>query len=48
MGGEHDLGTVVGQVLEGRDGGPDAGVVGDLVPVEGHVEVGAHEHDLLS
>ena len=43
--GEDDPGAVVNEVLDGWDGGADAGIVGDvLAVVEGHVEVGAHEH----
>ncbi|GJM88961.1 hypothetical protein PR202_ga05548 [Eleusine coracana subsp. coracana] len=42
--GEDDLGAVADEVLDGGDGGADAGVIGDvLVVVERHVEVGAHE-----
>jgi hypothetical protein len=38
---EQHFGTVVQQVLQGGDGGPDAGVVGDLeVFVKRDVEVG--------
>lgn len=41
---EDDPGAVVNEVLDGWDGGTDAGVVGDvLAVVEGHVEVGTHE-----
>merc|ERR1711966_461940 len=47
VGGDEDLGAVLDEVLDGGDGGADAGVVGDLeVLVEGHVEVAAHEHGL--
>ena len=46
VGAQDDLGTVVGQVLEGRDGGPDTGVVGDGASVQRDVEVGADKHDL--
>mmetsp|Transcript_11079 Transcript_11079/g.26960 ORF Transcript_11079/g.26960 Transcript_11079/m.26960 type:complete len:493 (+) Transcript_11079:174-1652(+) len=47
VGGDHHLGAHLDEVLEGGDGGADAGVVGDLhVLVEGHVEVAAHEHRL--
>lgn len=47
MAGEDDLGAVGEEVLDGGDGGADAGVVGDvLVVVERHVEVGPHEHAL--
>ena len=47
MAGEDDLGAVAEEVLDGGDGGADAGVVGDvLVVVERHVEVGPHEHAL--
>ena len=36
--GEHNLGTVVGEVLEGGDGSADAGVVGDVqVGVQGNL-----------
>jgi hypothetical protein len=39
---EDDLGPVAYEVLDGGDGGADAGVVGNVVAVvEGHVEVGA-------
>lgn len=45
MTGEDDPGAIVNEVLDGWDGGADAGVVGDvLAVVEGHVEVGAQEH----
>jgi len=45
--GEDDLGALADEVLDGGDGGADAGVVGDvLVLVERHVEVGAHEDAL--
>ena len=47
MAGEDDLGALLEEVLDGGDGGADAGVVGDvLVVVERHVEVGPHEHAL--
>jgi hypothetical protein len=39
---EDDLGPVAYEVLDGGDGGAEAGVVGNVVAVvEGHVEVGA-------
>ena len=38
--------TAVGQPVDRRLGGADPEVVGDRVPVEGHVEVGAHEDAL--
>ena len=45
MAGEDDPGAVANEVLDGWDGGADAGVIGDvLAVVEGNVEVGAHEH----
>ena len=40
--------TAVEQQLEGRDRGPDPGVVGDLAAVERDVEVGADENALPS
>eukprot|EP00955_Chlamydomonas_euryale_P040897 351841-Chlamydomonas_euryale.AAC.13 len=48
MGREQDLRAVINEVLEGRDGGADAGVVGDGHGrlVERHVEVSAHQHAL--
>ena len=47
MGGDEDLGAVLDEVLEGGDGGADAGVVGDLeVRVERDVEVAADKHNL--
>lgn len=36
VGGEQHLGAVVQQVLEGWHGSPDAGVVGDLLLLQGH------------
>mmetsp|Transcript_13005 Transcript_13005/g.22029 ORF Transcript_13005/g.22029 Transcript_13005/m.22029 type:complete len:479 (+) Transcript_13005:86-1522(+) len=47
VGGDQDLGAVVDEVLDGRDGTTDAGVVGDVLGlVHGHVEVATHEHAL--
>ena len=46
MGGDEDLGAVLHEVLEGGDGGADAGVIGDHAVLEGDVEVAAHEHSL--
>ena len=45
--GEDDPCAVVNEVLDGWDGGADAGVVGDvLVVVQGHIEIGTEEHFL--
>ena len=45
MAGQDDLGALLEEELDGRDGCADAGVVGDLLGVvERHVEVGAQEH----
>lgn len=47
MAAEDDLGPIAYEMLDGGDGGADAGVVGNvLTVVEGHVEVGAQEHAL--
>ena len=35
--------TLADEVLDGLDGGADTGVVGDLLAVEGHVEVAADQ-----
>mmetsp|Transcript_27165 Transcript_27165/g.59366 ORF Transcript_27165/g.59366 Transcript_27165/m.59366 type:complete len:503 (+) Transcript_27165:129-1637(+) len=47
VGGQQNLGTVVHEELDGRDGTTDAGVISDvLVRVHRHVQVGTHEHTL--
>ena len=43
---EDDLGALVLEVLDGGDGGADAGVVGDDAVLQGDVEVDAHEDAL--
>jgi hypothetical protein len=47
MGADRDDGTLRLEVLDGGDGGTDAGVVGDLLAVEGDVDV-ATDKDLLA
>ncbi len=44
VGADDDLGAPFEQGLDRRHRRPDAAVVGDRLPVEGDVEVGAHEH----
>jgi hypothetical protein len=39
VGQQDDLGALGRQVVDGRQGGAQAGVVGDLAAVDGHVEV---------
>ena len=45
--GEHELGAAPAQLLDGREGGADAGVVGDVPVVERDVEVDPHEDALV-
>jgi len=47
VGADGDDGTLRLEVLDGGDGGTDAGVVGDLLAVEGDVDV-ATDKDLLA
>jgi hypothetical protein len=44
MGGDPNAGTVVEEVLDGRDGRADPGVVGDGLAVQGNVQIAADEH----
>ncbi len=46
MRGQDDLGPLLPQVLDGREGRPDAGVVGDLPVLQRHVEVDADQDAL--
>eukprot|EP00968_Pinguiococcus_pyrenoidosus_P000792 scaffold47_cov258-Pinguiococcus_pyrenoidosus.AAC.119 len=46
VGRKGDLGTLLHEGLDGRHGGADAGVIGDGLAVQGHVEVAANEHRL--
>ena len=43
VGAEDDLGPVAPELLDGRQGGHDAGLVGDLTGLQGDVEVAAEE-----
>ncbi|KAL7551129.1 hypothetical protein ACHAWF_014328 [Thalassiosira exigua] len=47
VGADGDDGALVLEVLDGGDGGADAGVIGDGLAVEGHVHV-APDEDLLA
>ena len=44
VGRDSNAGAVVQKVLDGRDGGPDTGVVGDLLAIQGNVEIAADEN----
>ena len=48
VGAHDDSRTRLGQRLDRGSGRTDATVVGDGVPVEGHIEVGADEHALAA
>ena len=41
---DRDAGTLANEVLDGLDGGADAGVIGDGLPVEGDVQVATKEN----
>jgi len=43
-----DPGAALREVLEGRDGGPDSGVVRDITVRQGYVEVLADKNALAS
>jgi hypothetical protein len=44
MGRDSDAGAVVKEVLDGGDGSPDTGVIGDLLAIEGDVKIAADEN----
>ena len=44
---DRDAGTLANEVLDGLDGGADAGVIGDLLSVKGDIDV-ATDKDLLA
>ena len=39
MGGDSNAGALLEKVLDGGDGGPDTGVVGDGLAIEGNVQI---------
>ena len=44
VGGDSDARALLEEVLDGRDGSADSGVVGDLLAIKWHVEVAADEY----
>lgn len=47
MAGENNLGAIANEVLDGGNRSPNSGVVRDVqVVIQGHVQVGPHEHAL--
>jgi hypothetical protein len=42
----HRAGILIQNSFDGRDGGADAGIIGDLPALNGDVEVHAHQHAL--
>jgi hypothetical protein len=44
---DDHLGVALHQRGEGRQGSPDTAIIGDLVAVQRHVEIGAHQHALV-
>jgi hypothetical protein len=41
---DGNTGAVVEQVLDGGDGSPDTGVIGNLLAIKGNVEIAADEN----